>query len=199
MWPLERYRSGHTGTDSKSVGANAHVASNPTLSANTCAKLREYKEYISLRWVLCPTFCPTRVKSESPVMRRRKDSYVGLTARAKWAAAQKGDRVSASNSAPVVIASTSDEGVETASLQAAVARMPRQTPAASQLPPLHLRFQPAGRPLRLGSSPAARARTKAARVYRAVRGLLLAAVLFFFFFLLFVLFVLVVCRRFFVL
>src|SRR3569832_1861078 len=76
-------------------------------------------------------------------MRRRKDSYVGLTKRAKWAAAQKGDRVSASNSAPVVIASTSDEGVETASLQAAVARMPRQTPATSQLPPLHLRFQPA--------------------------------------------------------
>src|SRR3569623_1369040 len=34
MWPLERYRSGHTGTDSKKVGANAHVGSNPTLSAN---------------------------------------------------------------------------------------------------------------------------------------------------------------------
>src|SRR3569623_3211854 len=34
MWPLEMYRSCHTGTDSKSVGANAHVGSNPTLSAN---------------------------------------------------------------------------------------------------------------------------------------------------------------------
>ena len=29
---LERYRSGHNGTDSKSDGASAHVGSNPTLS-----------------------------------------------------------------------------------------------------------------------------------------------------------------------
>ncbi len=32
----ERYRSGHNGTDSKSDGAQAHVGSNPTLSA-TCS------------------------------------------------------------------------------------------------------------------------------------------------------------------
>ncbi len=31
---LERYRSGHNGTDSKSVGgSSSHVGSNPTLSA----------------------------------------------------------------------------------------------------------------------------------------------------------------------
>lgn len=29
----ERYRSGHNGTDSKSVGGKPHVGSNPTLSA----------------------------------------------------------------------------------------------------------------------------------------------------------------------
>ena len=33
MW--ERYRSGHNGTDSKSVGAFAHEGSNPSLSARS--------------------------------------------------------------------------------------------------------------------------------------------------------------------
>ncbi len=32
--PLERYRSGHNGADSKSDGQQCHVGSNPTLSAN---------------------------------------------------------------------------------------------------------------------------------------------------------------------
>ena len=34
MGPLERYRSGHNGADSKSDGQQCHVGSNPTLSAN---------------------------------------------------------------------------------------------------------------------------------------------------------------------
>ena len=42
MGPLERYRSGHNGADSKSDGQQCHVGSNPTLSANKNKQLEKY-------------------------------------------------------------------------------------------------------------------------------------------------------------
>ena len=38
---MERYRSGHNGADSKSVCAQAHEGSNPSLSAKTKSILKE--------------------------------------------------------------------------------------------------------------------------------------------------------------
>ena len=38
---MERYRSGHNGADSKSVCANAHEGSNPSLSAKSGFKPRK--------------------------------------------------------------------------------------------------------------------------------------------------------------
>ena len=56
---MERYRSGHNGADSKSVCANAHEGSNPSLSAiqpqfpkKSCGftfnSITKTKEYVSL-------------------------------------------------------------------------------------------------------------------------------------------------------
>ena len=39
MGPLERYRSGHNGADSKSDGQQCHVGSNPTLSASSSSSI----------------------------------------------------------------------------------------------------------------------------------------------------------------
>ena len=48
---LERYRSGHNGADSKSVCANAHEGSNPSLSAKARRNANRCSVFVLLRLV----------------------------------------------------------------------------------------------------------------------------------------------------
>ena len=69
---MERYRSGHNGADSKSVCAQAHEGSNPSLSAITtrrssCSSLLLYRE-VRVRRNLTPNPCADLRKGRSDLL-----------------------------------------------------------------------------------------------------------------------------------